>query len=238
MKKSKLMSFFLIAIYIATSSICYAQPNISKERIPSDIPDDLRSLILRLYSPTANERARAAWLLGEDWGRRYPDVITPFLIGMLGDTAPAGKVNDSWGRKVDYFVCTRAGRALVDIGEPAVDPLIEALNSKNPSIRTMAASILGQMKNAHVTEHLITMLKDENWGVRVAAVKALGKIGASSAIEPLISVTKDSNFEVRASAIFSLNHITCQNFGSNPDQYKQWQDWWEKNKEKFVKKTD
>ncbi len=232
--KNKFISVFLIVIFIVTSSICYAQPNISKQKIPSNIPDDLRNLLLRLYSPVPQDRARAAWLLGEDWGRKSPEVITPFLIGILGDTAPAGKIHDSWGRDVDYFVCTKAGGALVEIGEPAVNPLIEVLNSKNPSIRTMATSILGRIKNARATEHLITMLKDENWGVRVAAVGALGKAGDHAAIEPLINAIKDSNIEVRTGAIVSLGHITGQNFGTNLDldQYQKWQEWWEKNKPK------
>ena len=73
----------LVLWYSSRGGLSYAQPNIPKEKIPSDVPSDVRKQIERLYSSDPIERAYGALALGKIGGKAAPAV--PFLIGILGD---------------------------------------------------------------------------------------------------------------------------------------------------------
>ena len=62
------------------------------------------------------------------------------------------------------------------IGEPAVEPLIEALKDKDQDVRWEAALALGNIGDERAVEPLIEALKDEDEDVREAAGEALEKI--------------------------------------------------------------
>lgn len=74
---------------------------------------------------------------------------------------------------------------LGEIGEPAVKPLIKALEDKNSRVRIGAAGALGKIKDKRAVGPLIQALEDENNIVRAEAAYALGEIGDSRAIKPL-----------------------------------------------------
>lgn len=86
-------------------------------------------------------------------------------------------------------------KALVEAGEPAVEPLIQALNSKDPEIRENAAITLGKIKDERAIKPLIKLLTDEEWEVESAATSALVEIG-ESVVEPLIEILQDENEDV------------------------------------------
>lgn len=71
-----------------------------------------------------------------------------------------------------------AWRALVEIGSPAIDPLIEALGDKNVNIRRFAAGILGDIKDPKAAEALVDALDDEM--LEPIALDSLCKIGDPS----------------------------------------------------------
>ena len=68
--------------------------------------------------------------------------------------------------------------ALVKIGEPAIDPLILALNDSNSSVRCYAADALGEIGDPRAVDPLNDALEDEDGDVREAATEALEKIQA------------------------------------------------------------
>jgi HEAT repeat protein len=68
-------------------------------------------------------------------------------------------------------------RALVGIGEPAVEPVIRALGAEDPQIRENAAVTLGKIKDKRAVEPLIKLVLDEVWEVESAANSALFTIG-------------------------------------------------------------
>ena len=78
--------------------------------------------------------------------------------------------------------------ALIEIGGPAVEPLIDALKNKNPSVRSAAAIALGKIGMPKV-EPLVAALKDKNPSVRSAAATALVEIGA---VNSLIAAIKNT----------------------------------------------
>ena len=87
-----------------------------------------------------------------------------------------------------FFRRDSAIESLVEIGEPAVEPLIQALKDEDSFVREGAAEALGKIGDKRAVEPLINALKDEDRDVREAAAEALGEIGDKRAVEPLIHV--------------------------------------------------
>jgi HEAT repeat protein len=102
--------------------------------------------------------------------------------------------------------------ALVKIGEPAAQPLINALGSKNRVLRAEAARTLGIMKEPRAVEPVIGLLHDDQRGVRIAAAEALGNIGDKRAIPPLTARLSETDPEVLAAVESAL-----QQLGQNPN---------------------
>lgn len=69
-------------------------------------------------------------------------------------------------------------KALVKIGRPAVEPLIDLLKDQNSTIRKVSAKALGLIKDQRAEEPLRAILTDNKWLVRRAARKALNAIRA------------------------------------------------------------
>ena len=68
---------------------------------------------------------------------------------------------------------SRAARALEFIGEPAVAPLIEALQDENADIRSQAAKILGKISDPRAVHPLVQALDDRDERVRGSSFFAL-----------------------------------------------------------------
>lgn len=71
--------------------------------------------------------------------------------------------------------------------------LIRYLDSKNPLIRRLTASILGERREKDAVFPLIEKLKDNDIGVILSAIIALGDIGDKKATEPLTKMLKDES---------------------------------------------
>jgi len=97
--------------------------------------------------------------------------------------------------------------ALKEIGEPAIVPLVAALEGADGDLRQVAAWTLGQMGDACAVKSLIVALKDKVGSVRRAAAGALGQIGDPRAVAPLIDTLRDADEGVRESAAVALGQI-------------------------------
>ena len=107
--------------------------------------------------------------------------------------------------------------SLLEWGEPAVKPLIKALEKDydyyNDYVPAIAATALGKIGDERAVEPLIKALTDtetlseRSQSVRCTAAWALGEIGGDRAIEALIKVLVDYRNEVRASAAIALGKI-------------------------------
>jgi hypothetical protein len=75
---------------------------------------------------------------------------------------------------VDFRTRSAAKSALLDVGQPAVPPLIEALDSRHASVRWAAVTILGELRAHDAIPRLIQALDDRD--VHSAAVEALRHI--------------------------------------------------------------
>jgi bilin biosynthesis protein len=214
MKRTRIMLSLLviISVILGAGLRIYAQPNISREKIPSYIPDDIRILIERLYSSDPVERARAAYILGEM--RKEANPSTPYLMGMLGDSSAIGQTLENYS--VGLIETTpgvptspgeEAAKALVKIkGGGALTPLAGALKDKDSRVRYSAVCGLGKMAEPAV-EPLIGALRDSDIRVREGAAWALGKIKDARSVEPLIGALKDEDLVVRENGAWSLRQI-------------------------------
>jgi HEAT repeat protein len=90
----------------------------------------------------------------------------------------------------DHGLARRDAReALIKIGQPAVAPLIRALEDPKWQIRWGAAKALGQIGDPTAASALVKTLKDERPGVRWLAAEALitlGRSGLKATLEALV----------------------------------------------------
>ncbi|MCK4735463.1 MAG: HEAT repeat domain-containing protein, partial [Methanophagales archaeon] len=93
-----------------------------------------------------------------------------------------------------YLISKQELDKLVNIGKPAVEPLIQALKDEGGNVRANAAEVLGKIGDESAIEPLIQALKDE--GVQKKAAEAIVEIG-KPAVEPLIQTLKDGNWEAQ-----------------------------------------
>ena len=92
--------------------------------------------------------------------------------------------------------------------EYANQPLIDALQDKNNSVRRFAISSLGHLRNTIAIEPLIPFLQDQEPDIRCATAIALGEISHPNAVEALIpAATEDPDRSVCSAAIIALGKI-------------------------------
>jgi HEAT repeat protein len=92
-----------------------------------------------------------------------------------------------WLERIRWQDRETAAKSLEDLGEPAVAPLLAALDA-NPFVPTIPLLIrtLGDIGDLRAVDRLIAALQQPNPHVRQAAAKALALLGDPGAIRPLI----------------------------------------------------
>lgn len=96
---------------------------------------------------------------------------------------------------------------LVRIGEPAVEPLIEALHNKDEEIQQLAINLLGKIGDSRAVEALIAKLRYGDYETREAALNALLKIEDPQILEALIIALKDKRSSIRKTAADALGRF-------------------------------
>ncbi len=206
------LALLIVARFMGLALSCYAQPSISQDKIPFNVPVNVRGKIEGLYSLDPLKRAQAAADLGLMGQGAAPAI--PFLIGMFGDEALVVEDPPGTFRHLRYPVDTantspaaQAVKALVKIGKPAVEPLIARLTSEDWIVRGYAVAALGGIEDPRAVKPLITALKDENRVVRINIIIALGRIKSSPSVNPLIAALEDNEWLVRRHAARSLGEL-------------------------------
>lgn len=149
-----------------------------------------------------SRRLRVAVLVA-GWGSllacrsRPPEVDVPGLIAEL--------------QSPDPVVSGKANLALIQLGEPAVPPIVEMLKSDDVRIRTLAVTALWGLgeKGRAAVPALAATLGDPVDSVRAGAAMALGNMGphARDAVPALIGSLKDRDGKVRQWSAKALGSI-------------------------------
>ncbi|MDI6786197.1 MAG: DnaJ domain-containing protein [bacterium] len=82
----------------------------------------------------------------------------------------------------------KAKMKLVEIGEPAVMPLINELKSKNHEVRYFAVVALGEIRDKRAIEPLMEMLEDKWELIRSYAAEGLGRLKDKKVIPALLDL--------------------------------------------------
>jgi HEAT repeat protein len=107
----------------------------------------------------------------------------------------------------DPQVRFEAAKKLGEVGEEAIDPLLELLKSEDDKLRKYATVALKTMGSEKVVDNLILALKDEDFGVRKYSAKALGELKSSEAVDPLLETLEDEDWGVRLAVMKALGDI-------------------------------
>lgn len=149
-------------------------------------PRDLEHAISSLRSADPEVCAAACGRLAQMGASASPAARQ--LVSLLDDNRVAKSLADRlWdtfsplGGGSGIGVCTAAGKALVQIGDASVDPLIEALGDRHPRTRANAASVLADLarrgiKPERAVQPLCACLQDGDANVRDRAAQALEAI--------------------------------------------------------------
>lgn len=176
----------------------FGPPNVDKLKAK----DDVKGLIKALgYKKDKSVREGAAKALGEIGDTQAVEpLITVIRDKNEGVRQAAVEALDKLGWQPDrsetgalYWVEKRRWDKCIEIGEPAVKPLIAVLKDEesNENVRQGAVEALGQIGDSRAVELLIAVLEDKSVSVRIEAAKALGHIGDVRAVDSLIIPLKD-----------------------------------------------
>jgi HEAT repeat protein len=131
---------------------------------------------------------------------------TVSALGDIGDDRAVEPLIDVLMKDQYSGVRWRAARALAQIGEPAVEPLIGLLSHPVEDIRWKAAIALGEIGDRRAIPPLIWLLHDHDHFVKGRAAHALGLIGRD-AIVPLTEALSHGDDDLRWGAAIALGRI-------------------------------
>lgn len=104
--------------------------------------------------------------------------------------------------------------AVRNLGEAAVDPLIDALGEGKADVRTRAAAALGKVSALRAIDALLAALNDHHKDVRLNAIGALAQYAAALSqagdmrpVEPLISALRHDDAKIRLEAARALGKL-------------------------------
>lgn len=132
--------------------------------------------------------------------------VAAHALGVIGD-ARATKALIQLLRDERYFVREQAAFALGQMGDGAVEQIIEMANAAQPATREAAVEALGSFNSPRVLDRINQATTDANSSVRMAAVKALGRTGSERAVAPLLALLRDESSALRAQAAASLARL-------------------------------
>jgi HEAT repeat protein len=159
------------------------------EKMSNDVP----ALTKLLHDKDPQVRGRAVDRLGFLGKRAVPAM--PDMIALLGDEETAEPYLVAPNRVGDF-----AQHALSRIGQPAVRPLMDALESPKENAREQAAAALAAMETppTDALPALLKRLHDSGKGVRRNVARALGRIGknAKRTIPEILDLAKNDVDEI------------------------------------------
>ncbi len=182
--------------------------------------NEVRQARQGLTSSDPLRRAHSAKQLGEAGDR----VSVRKLIELLEDSMPdvrkasakaLGKIRDTTAvqpltvmyEKEHYEDVADAGvRALIELGNTSVQPLLRLLRIGRPQVRAGAARALGKLEARIAVDPLIRALEtDPHPDVRIAALFALRQIGDPRGLDAVAQAVKDEDMDVGAAAEKALS---------------------------------
>jgi len=139
------------------------------------------------------------------WKHSNPKVREK-AIKKLGETGKKNAIKILLDTLSDEYESVRnaAVESLNQMGNRVVEPLLQSLNSPDPSIRKATVIALGATNDSRAIKPLFNVLEDDDVGVRKTVIDTLSRIGGSQSVEPIISIMLDNEPFVRKAASDAL----------------------------------
>jgi len=137
----------------------------------------------------------------------------PQLIALLDDGSPVdptvcGERTWRWnGEQTATTPGEQAASALVAVGTPAFEPLLQAAQASGWITRENAIWALGALGNPKAVPVVSSALEDKEAAVRRRGAWALGALDASEAVTALVGALSDEDAGVRRQAAWALGAI-------------------------------
>jgi HEAT repeat protein len=104
----------------------------------------------------------------------------------------------------------------------ALPEVIETVQAKSWEVSTAAMISVGLLGHANETDVFTPFLRNRDWRLRATAVEGLFLLRHNSVIPPLIDMISDPHANVRSAAVKSLQVLTQQRLGAEPDKWRRW----------------
>lgn len=215
MKGKALVLMVMMALVLGVGALCRTAEGAQDAGLAAR--PDVAGKIKELSSADASRRVAAACALA-GMGARAASAV-PALVRLLADDAAVNPelicyrgIEPSTGAEFEGLRKPSPGeaatQALISIGEPAVEPLIEALKEKQPQARKNAAWALAEIRDERAAAALVKALGDETWQVRAFASIGLGELRSERVVGPLIAAFQnEQSAQVRWYAAASLGQF-------------------------------
>ncbi|MDR0911506.1 MAG: HEAT repeat domain-containing protein [Methanobrevibacter sp.] len=102
----------------------------------------------------------------------------------------------------------KAAEILGQMGEIAVDKLIDKVNNSEGDEKRFASFALKGTGSKKAIEYFSNSLEDEDWGVRKIAIRSLGELKATEYIDKIAElITKEPDWGVMLAGVHSLGDM-------------------------------
>ena len=110
-----------------------------------------------------------------------------------------------------YWAMKHRWNKCIELGNPAVTPLIELINDKDKQVRKDVLHTLGLLGQEAAVDDLVKILKDPDVEIQQAAVEALGHIKSAKAMDALFSVLKEETlYPGNVNALVEIGQIAVE----------------------------
>ena len=162
----------------------------------------IRELATKLLEPLDDLRAVEPIIQVTDDESKYVREIAIWALGQLGGSEAIQKLATMLTESV--YPSSSVSSALVEIGEPALDSLVSAIQSENERVSNAAVRIIKNIGGNKAIKILYQFIDDGRPTVRSIIVSALGELEAIEAIDGIIRSLKDENSTTQYEAIRAL----------------------------------
>ena len=127
------------------------------------------------------------------------------LVGITDEKAiePLIKATTDENAQVRF----KAAEILGNMGDVAVDKLIDEFNNAEGKNKRFLAFALKETENKKVIPYFVEATADEDFGVRKVAVRALGELQANDELDSIAKCLEDEDWGVRLAAIQALGDL-------------------------------
>jgi HEAT repeat protein len=199
-------------------SVTYALRKIDDDAIAEISETAVERLIAALKDPVSDIRKVMVRALGQMGDDRALEPLVEALQDESNEVRQSAalaleKLNwnpDKSGTGAHFWIAKQQWDKCVEIGSPAVEPLISMLRHPHENVRHSVVNALVQIGKDRTLDALYLASKNKNEIIRRNAVYTLVKMGEDRIVRDLIELLKSHSQEVRAEVISEIARLSIR----------------------------